>query len=87
MRHDVGRRRSLAPIGIVPVFLLGLLLALATPLDADEETRRLLQAFFVDTPMAPVAAPQFALPQSNGPAVRLSDFQGRMVMLYFWATW
>jgi len=74
-------------MGIVPVFLLGILLALATPLEADEETRRLLQALLVDTPLPPVAAPQFSLPELNGGAIRLTDLRGRIVMLYFWATW
>jgi len=87
MRHDIWFRRSVAPMGIVPVFLLGILLALATPLDADEETRRLLQALLVDTPARPVAAPQFSLPELNGSAIRLADLQGRIVMLYFWTTW
>ena len=85
MRHDIWFRRRVAPMGIVPVFLL--LLALATPLDADEETRRLLQALLVDTPVPPAAAPQFSLPELNGGAIRLTDLQGRIVMLYFWTTW
>jgi len=87
MRHDVWFRRSVARIGIVPVILLGILLALATPLNADEETRRLLQALLVDTPVPPAAAPQFSLPELNGSAIRLTDLQGRIVMLYFWTTW
>ncbi len=33
------------------------------------------------------AAPDFKLTDLNGEAVRLSDFQGRTVVLNFWATW
>jgi thiol-disulfide isomerase/thioredoxin len=33
------------------------------------------------------AAPDFALRDSRGNAVRLSSYQGRVVLLNFWATW
>ena len=32
-------------------------------------------------------APNFALSDSKGVAVRLSDYKGRVVLLDFWATW
>jgi peroxiredoxin len=32
-------------------------------------------------------APQFALPDLRGEEVRLADFEGRAVVLDFWATW
>jgi peroxiredoxin len=32
-------------------------------------------------------APDFTLESVNGETVRLSDFRGRTVLLYFWATW
>jgi cytochrome oxidase Cu insertion factor (SCO1/SenC/PrrC family) len=80
-------RGQRARMGIVPAILVGVLLALATPLDADEETRRLLQALWVDTPARPTLAPQFSLPDVNGAAIRLAELQGRIVMLYFWTTW
>jgi hypothetical protein len=87
MRHDVWFRRSGARIGIVPVILLGILLELAPPLDADEETRRLLQALSVDAPVRPAVAPQFSLLELKGSAIRLADLRGQLVMLYFWTTW
>jgi peroxiredoxin len=33
------------------------------------------------------AAPSFRLEDPNGAPVRLSDYQGRVVLLNFWATW
>ncbi|HEX2268985.1 MAG TPA: TlpA disulfide reductase family protein [Pyrinomonadaceae bacterium] len=32
-------------------------------------------------------APQFALRDINGRTVRLSDYQGKVVLINFWATW
>src|SRR5438132_3140728 len=33
------------------------------------------------------AAPNFTLSDSKGASVRLSDYQGRVILLDFWATW
>lgn len=87
MRHGFAFRMKVARMVIALGVLAVVLLALAPPLDADEETRRLLQALWVDTPVRPAVAPQFSLPDLNGAAIRLADLQGRIVMLYFWTTW
>jgi cytochrome oxidase Cu insertion factor (SCO1/SenC/PrrC family) len=34
-----------------------------------------------------IAAPEFTLPDLNGNQRSLSDFQGKFVLLNFWATW
>ncbi len=35
----------------------------------------------------PKTAPSFALPDLEGRTVRLEDFRGKVVLLFFWATW
>jgi cytochrome oxidase Cu insertion factor (SCO1/SenC/PrrC family) len=35
----------------------------------------------------PKPAPAFALPDLDGKTVRLEDFRGKVLILFFWATW
>jgi cytochrome c biogenesis protein CcmG/thiol:disulfide interchange protein DsbE len=47
----------------------------------------LLEALHLARPAQPLEAPDFQLPALDGPPVRLKDLRGRVVLLYFWATW
>lgn len=35
----------------------------------------------------PRPAPAFTLPDVDGKTVRLEDFRGKVLILFFWATW
>ena len=35
----------------------------------------------------PKPAPEFALPDLNGRQIRLADLRGKVVLLFYWATW
>ncbi len=53
------------------------------------------QGIFLDSPSVEgrpqdersVTAPDFGLPSLAGPMIRLSDHQGKVILLNFWATW
>jgi cytochrome oxidase Cu insertion factor (SCO1/SenC/PrrC family) len=35
----------------------------------------------------PKPAPELALPDLDGKAVKLQDFRGKVLLVFFWATW
>jgi cytochrome oxidase Cu insertion factor (SCO1/SenC/PrrC family) len=47
----------------------------------------LLEALQLGRPTSRLEAPGFELPALDGRPVRLGDLRGRVVLLYFWATW
>jgi len=71
-------------VAMVQTLLLALLLA-ATPPASEELEERLWDLHIV--PLDSEPAPAFTLESLAGKRVSLSDFRGRAVLLYFWATW
>ncbi len=62
---------------------LGLAVALATPALAAPD----FAAMNVERYEPPKPAPAFALPDLRGETVRLADLKGKVVLVFFWATW
>ena len=62
-------------------------LAPATSLAAGEDVRTLLRELLIQVPSREVSAPPLSLPDTNGAPVRLADYKGLAVMIYFWTTY
>jgi thiol-disulfide isomerase/thioredoxin len=83
-----GLRRWRRHLTVANAFFIAMLLVAAFAL-----ARR--QGFFLASPSVEVRsqdersviAPEFALPGLSGSPVRLSDHQGKVILLNFWATW
>ena len=83
-----GLRRWRRHLTVANAFFIAMLLVAAFAL-----ARR--QGFFLASPSVKVRsqdersviAPEFALPGLSGSPVRLSDHQGKVILLNFWATW
>jgi cytochrome oxidase Cu insertion factor (SCO1/SenC/PrrC family) len=67
--------------------LVAALLAPASSLAVSEDVRSLLRELSIQVPSREVGAPQFSLPDVKGASVRLADYKGRAVMIYFWTTY
>ena len=75
----LSKRVALCCIGLFLILLAG-----DFPLLGEEDH---LAKFGVNKLDEKIAAPEFTLPDINGRKRTLSDFQGRFIMLNFWATW
>ena len=65
--------------------LPGLVLALLLPLAASAAPD--FAAMNIERYDPPKAAPAFTLPGLDGTPVRLADLKGKVVLLFYWATW
>jgi cytochrome oxidase Cu insertion factor (SCO1/SenC/PrrC family) len=64
-----------------------LLLVLSAAPARAADTPALWDAAGVSRAASPHEAPSFALPDLEGRRTALESFRGRVVLLYFWATW
>jgi cytochrome oxidase Cu insertion factor (SCO1/SenC/PrrC family) len=64
---------------------VGLILALLLPMTATAAPD--FAAMNVQPYDPPKPAPAFTLPDLNGKPVRLADLNGKVVLLFYWATW
>ena len=62
-------------------------LAPTPALAVSEDVRSLLQELLIQVPAREVNAPPFSVSDTNGAPVRLADYKGRAVMIYFWTTY
>jgi cytochrome oxidase Cu insertion factor (SCO1/SenC/PrrC family) len=69
------------------LWLVAALLAPATSLAVSEDVRSLMRELSIQVPSREVGAPPFVLPDVKGASVRLADYKGRAVMIYFWTTY
>jgi cytochrome c biogenesis protein CcmG, thiol:disulfide interchange protein DsbE len=78
VRRRITRRRTwlLAGVGATVVVIVALLM---TGLGRDPSV--------IASPLVGRAAPNFTLPQLDGPPVTLSKLRGQVVVINFWASW
>ena len=53
----------------------------------SEDVRALLGELLIQVPVREVNAPPFSLSDTKGTPVRLADYKGRAVLIYFWTTY
>jgi cytochrome oxidase Cu insertion factor (SCO1/SenC/PrrC family) len=75
-------RPMIASLAVAVAFL-----APVTAVAASEHVRALLRELLIQVPAREVTAPPFSLSDTNGAPVRLADYKGRAVMIYFWTTY
>ena len=67
------------------ITVIGLALALLTVGSAGATPD--FASLQVQSYQPPKAAPAFALPGLDGKITRLADLRGKIVLVFFWATW
>jgi cytochrome oxidase Cu insertion factor (SCO1/SenC/PrrC family) len=70
---------------VKPRLLGGLVLALLLPIAAAAAPD--FGALDIQRYNPPKPAPAFSLPDLDGRQVRLADLRGKVVLLFYWATW
>ena len=79
--HATARWLTYTMLAIIALSLIGLKAAAADDLEAQMKAAGLVH--FKES----IEAPDFQIQATDGTQIRLRDFQGRPVLLNFWATW
>lgn len=69
------------------LWLVAALLAPPSSLAVSQDVHDLMRELSIQVPPGEVRAPRFSLPDLKGTSVRLADYKGRAVMIYFWTTY
>jgi peroxiredoxin len=72
-------KKVIAAIGLIALFTVAIVQAMDKPADENASTNAGISTG--------VKAPDFELKQLDGTKVKLSELQGKKVILNFWATW
>jgi cytochrome oxidase Cu insertion factor (SCO1/SenC/PrrC family) len=83
----MGRMRRPARCLALAALLVGGSLLLLEAAWAAPPVSALLETLRLARPTARLEAPAFDLATPDSRSVRLGDLRGRVVLLYFWATW
>lgn len=74
-------------VTMVVVFGIILVFSIKGKSEAGRSSQDLMAAMNISKIIKKVKSPDFMLENLSGETIRLSDYQGKVVLLNFWTTW